>query len=106
MEIILKKDSNIKIKNEVNENNSIIKRKEERNIGIDLLRIVSMFMVVILHVLGHGGILNATIPFSFNHNLLWILEIRLQYLQARHLEWDFFLPRILLLSVVTSLCAT
>lgn len=30
---------------------------DRRNYGIDLLRIISMFMVVILHVLGQGGIL-------------------------------------------------
>ena len=28
-----------------------------RNYGIDLLRIVAMFMVLLLHVLGQGGIL-------------------------------------------------
>ena len=33
---------------------------KERNYGIDLLRIVSMFMVVVLHVVGHGDILDAT----------------------------------------------
>ena len=34
---------------------------DKRNYGIDLLRIVSMFMVVLIHVLGHGNsILNAT----------------------------------------------
>lgn len=34
-----------------------IKITTERNYGIDLLRIISMFMVVILHVLGNGGVL-------------------------------------------------
>jgi|GEM_PF-7086306 len=27
----------------------------ERNYGIDLFRMVSMLMVAILHILGHGG---------------------------------------------------
>ena len=31
----------------------------EKNYGIDALRILSMFMVTILHVLTQGGILNA-----------------------------------------------
>lgn len=31
--------------------------KEKRNIGLDLLRILSMFMVLILHLLGKGGML-------------------------------------------------
>lgn len=32
---------------------------KDRNIGIDLLRLLSMYMVVILHILGHGGVLRA-----------------------------------------------
>ena len=31
-----------------------------RNHGIDLLRLVLMFMVCMLHTLGQGGILNAS----------------------------------------------
>ena len=34
-------------------------RHEERNYGIDLLRLVSMYMVVILHVLAESGVLSA-----------------------------------------------
>ena len=33
-----------------------------RNLGVDLLRSLSMFMVVVLHVLGQGGILAALLP--------------------------------------------
>lgn len=29
----------------------------ERNVGIDMLRIISMYMVVILHINGIGGII-------------------------------------------------
>ena len=32
---------------------------QKRNLGVDLLRSLSMFMVVVLHVLGQGGILTA-----------------------------------------------
>lgn len=35
-----------------------------RNYGIDLLRIVSMFYVVILHSLGIGGVLKSAVPGS------------------------------------------
>ena len=31
--------------------------KKERNMGVELLRIVSMLMVVVLHILGQGGVL-------------------------------------------------
>lgn len=44
-----------------------------RNYGIDLLRIVSMFLVVVLHVLGQGGILSTSE--GFNYYISWILEI-------------------------------
>ena len=40
--------------------NLLCKPKIERNQGVDLLRNLSMFMVVLLHVLDVGGILNAT----------------------------------------------
>ena len=52
-------------------------QRTERNMGIDLLRIVSMLMVVCLHVLGQGGVLNgisktdATLAYS----VAWFLEI-------------------------------
>lgn len=48
---------------------------KQRNYGIDFLRIVSMFMVVILHVLGQGGILDAAEPFSVKYWSAWFLEI-------------------------------
>ena len=47
----------------------------ERNYGIDLLRIISMFMIVILHCLGTGGILSATDFLSVNYNAAWLMEI-------------------------------
>lgn len=46
-----------------------------RNYGIDLLRIGSMFMIVLLHILGAGGMLGATsYHVSFNR-ILWLIEI-------------------------------
>ena len=48
---------------------------KKRNLGIDLLRIISMYMIVILHVLGQGGILFNLEIFSNKYNIAWILEI-------------------------------
>lgn len=48
--------------------------EEERNFGIDALRIVAMFLVVVLHVLGCGGVLESsqnTAVFA----ICWLLEI-------------------------------
>ncbi|MGT2963782.1 acyltransferase family protein [Streptococcus acidominimus] len=48
---------------------------QQRNYGIDLLRLVLMFMVCMLHVLGQGGIL-ATVPVgSLGHRVFWLIEI-------------------------------
>ena len=48
---------------------------EKRNYGIDLLRIVSMYMIVILHVLGQGGILWNVEVFSIKYYIIWFVEI-------------------------------
>lgn len=47
----------------------------KRHDGIDALRIVSMFMVVVLHTLGQGGILRNTVPYSIHYYVAWFLEI-------------------------------
>ena len=46
----------------------------KRNYGIDLLRMILMIMVLILHILWSGGILNAAHPLSANYNIAWLLE--------------------------------
>lgn len=47
---------------------------KNRSYGIDLLKSVSMLMVVVLHVLGVGGILNATTNGTAANNIAWFLE--------------------------------
>ena len=49
--------------------------KPERNYGIDLLRIFAMFMVVVLHCLGQGGILNNATLNSVQYKFAWFMEI-------------------------------
>ena len=49
--------------------------KEERNYGIDLLRIIAMLLVVVLHCLGQGGLLKSVIVGTAKYNLIWALEI-------------------------------
>ncbi len=49
--------------------------KTERNYGIDLLRIVSMMMIVTLHVLGRGGILETVSNNSVKFVTVWFLEV-------------------------------
>ncbi len=46
----------------------------KRNYGIDLLRVLCIFGVVVLHILGHGRVLETTqTPFGFSFS--WLLEI-------------------------------
>lgn len=48
--------------------------KRERNYGIDLLKCVSMLLIVVLHILGAGGILGAAAPGSAALHAAWYLE--------------------------------
>lgn len=48
---------------------------KERNWGVDLLRVVSMVMVAILHVLRQGGVLRSVAPLSISYEAAWALEI-------------------------------
>lgn len=47
----------------------------KRNYGIDFLRLLSMFMVVMLHVLGQGGVLGAAENGGVKYWIVWFLEI-------------------------------
>ncbi len=54
---------------------NVISIKQERNYGIDFLRIVSMIMVLVLHILGHGWVLDNGNNIKFNNYMAWFLEI-------------------------------
>lgn len=49
------------------------RQTDRRNYGIDLLRLYSMFLITILHVLGHGGVLETAQ--GANWSVAWFLEI-------------------------------
>ena len=79
----------------------------ERNYGIDLLRLVSMYMVVILHVLAESGVLSA--QSLGTQSVAWLLETAaysavncfgmnsgyVSYRRSRIGIRDFFLSRFL-----------
>ena len=46
-----------------------------RNIGIELLRVYSMYMIIILHILSIGGILKNNTILSIKYESTWLLEI-------------------------------
>lgn len=48
-------------------------KTSQRDYGIDLLRIISMLMVPIVHVLGQGGVIVSAVPFSINYETAWLL---------------------------------
>ena len=47
---------------------------KKRNYGIDSLRMLAMFMIVILHLLNQGGILNASGRFTSQYEAGWFLQ--------------------------------
>lgn len=47
---------------------------KNRNYGVDALRMLAMFMVVILHILNQGGILNASERFTSQYEAGWLLQ--------------------------------
>ena len=47
----------------------------QRNHSVDLFRIIASIFVIILHVLGQGGILQAAAPDSSVYWLAWSMEI-------------------------------
>ena len=47
----------------------------KRNYGIDMLKICSMIMILILHILSKTNLLTNVSPFSLNYCFVWILEI-------------------------------
>lgn len=55
--------------------NNIELTNNAKNYGIDLLRIVAMLFIVILHSLGHGGVLSSLNQSTFNYKLAYFLEI-------------------------------
>lgn len=46
----------------------------QRNYGVDALRILSILMVLVLHVLGMGGVIESTKPLGLNYFGAWTLE--------------------------------
>ncbi len=48
---------------------------KERNYGIELLRLVLMFMVCMLHVLGQGGVLSSCASNTYDFKFYWLIEI-------------------------------
>ncbi len=52
----------------------VVQQMKGRSYGIDLLKSVSMLMIVMLHILGIGGILDATVQGSGGFYTAWLME--------------------------------
>ena len=48
---------------------------EGRNYGVDLLRLVFMFMVCLMHILGQGGVIQANSKDPLSYYIYWMLEV-------------------------------
>lgn len=51
------------------------RQSNERNLGIDFLKILCMLMIVVLHILGQGRVLDNTEFLSVNYTVAWLIEI-------------------------------
>ncbi len=47
--------------------------KKERQMNLELLRIIAMMMVVAAHLVNHGGMVDLARPGSFSYYIVWIL---------------------------------
>lgn len=55
---------------------SLIRTKtQEKDVGIEITRLCSMYMIVIVHILGSGGVLENLTRDSAIYKVLWILRI-------------------------------
>lgn len=83
--------------------------KNNRNLGIDLLRALAMFFVIIWHLIGQGGLLGHAQPGSIKYWVLSVVQIlticcvNLYGLTTGYLMWDkpFRLSRVVKLWATT-----
>ena len=54
---------------------SVSPKKEGRNMGVELFRVVAMLMVVYLHMTGYGGVLKASSPLSLNYKITLFIQV-------------------------------
>ncbi len=47
----------------------------DRNYGVDLLRVIAAMMIVMLHVLSQGGILSALGNLTLRGEVLWFIQM-------------------------------
>ena len=52
---------------------TLLRNETERNYGIDALRLYAMFLIVVLHVLGSGGVLKTST--GWNYHIAWLMEV-------------------------------
>ncbi len=53
----------------------VSKETKRRNNGIELLRIISAFSIILLHIMGHGGIRDSLRPGDINYYVLWFIML-------------------------------
>ncbi|KLU69174.1 MAG: hypothetical protein RHS_4971 [Robinsoniella sp. RHS] len=51
-----------------------MKSKSQKQINLELLRVISMLMIITLHFLGHGNILSTVPPYTPSYYFAWTLE--------------------------------
>jgi len=72
---IVEKEKSFKFSELNNSLPNFVRVEKERNFGIDLLRLLAMYMIVILHIINQGGVINNTKKFSFSYYFALLLNI-------------------------------
>ena len=49
--------------------------QKKRNMGIEVLRILSMFLVVMMHICTQGGVIDSVEPFTGNYIVAWVVMV-------------------------------
>lgn len=69
-------------------------KKQERNVSLDMLRVVVMFLIVLSHVMLHGKVLEQTEVFTTNYYVNYIIYNICIYICTCKLfcsyKWIFF----------------
>ena len=56
------------------EQSNVCAPKKSRDLGIELFRVAAMFLIVLLHVLGRGGVYGGAEYLGTNYKIAWFLE--------------------------------
>ena len=76
----------------VNSGGNLVQKKE-RNLGIELLRIICMMCMIIQHIIGHGWIIQTLHPGTWKYELVVMLN-NICIFGTRYSRWQYLRRKI------------